>query len=75
MAEMRVLATRVDVVGESLSVCEDERALLALQNGFDLLGLAFTHQNVKYGRALRTEVGRAEESGPIDHLFERGLAI
>ena len=40
---------------------EDERALLALHNGLDLPGLAFTHRNMKYGRALRTEVDRAEE--------------
>ncbi len=30
MTELRVLEVRVDVVGESLSVCEDKRALLAL---------------------------------------------
>ena len=54
---------------------EDERALLALHNGLDLLGLAFAHRNLKYCRTLRTEVVRAKESGPVDHLFERGLAV
>ena len=57
----RVLANRVDVVGESLSAREDEQALLALQNCLDLPSLAFAHRNVKYGRALRTKVDKAEE--------------
>jgi hypothetical protein len=32
-----------------------------LQNCLDLPSLAFAHRNVKYGRALRTKVDKAEE--------------
>jgi hypothetical protein len=41
------LYVRVDVVGESLSVRQNERALLVLQNAPDLRGLFLRYRHVK----------------------------